>query len=120
MASSVGLVAGAAVLMAWMTLPIQTAAQQEVDRTGLDILCKGKDKTYVPPAGGISMCINKKTGDVLVCDSKTDKCFSAIDSKGSSAINTDALMIYTLQQLTEKVDDLTKLVQALTARPYKQ
>lgn len=69
-----------ACLSLFVVWPIQTAAQAPVDRTGLDILCSGKGDVYSPPVKGVSSCIFAD-GQVLVCDSATDKCYEGKDGK---------------------------------------
>lgn len=84
------------------------AAQTPVDKSGLDILCSGKGDQYSPPPkpGGISSCIFAD-GQVMTCDSKTEKCEVKQDAKAARGINAEAMTLRTIKQLNDKVDRLS-------------
>ena len=92
-----------------------------VDKTGLDVLCKAEDGMYFPPSkkNGLSLCAFKD-GQVLVCDSKKDKC-SASPTKADGkeppkvTINEGAMNLRMLKLLNDKVIALTAQIQSLTA-----
>ncbi len=81
----------------------------EVDRTGLDILCTGKGDAYSPPKGGLSVCVFAD-GKVLICDSKTDACTSALVQVDDKAQTVEGVMTFRLlkllKELTERVERL--------------
>lgn len=91
-----------------------------VDKTGLDVLCKAEDGLYIPPAkSGLSLCAFKD-GQVLVCDSKKDKC-SASPTKADAkeppkvTINEGAMNLRMLKQLSDKVNAFTVEIKSLTS-----
>ena len=77
----------------------------EVDKTGLDILCTGKGDVYVPPKGGLSVCIlgDKKT--ILICDSKTDKCTKALMQPNDDPTAADGMVTFRLLKLLKELND---------------
>lgn len=102
--------------------PAETAPQKPVDKTGLDILCSGKGDVYSAPSkAGVSMCIFAD-GDVLVCDSKKDKCWASmeVNDKGKGPIkgqvSDSAMTLRLVQQLNHKVDQLNMQLQALSRK----
>lgn len=106
----------AAGVSAWFAAPLHSASQAPVDKTGLDILCSGKGDVYSPPPknGGVSSCIFAD-GQVMTCDSATDKCQVKRDAKGPATINADAMTLRMLKELSDRVDRLSAQVQALSA-----
>ena len=90
-----------------------------VDKTGLDVLCKADGGVYFPPSkSGISVCAFKD-GQVLVCDSKKDKCSASIkkaDSKDDEKVTIaeGAMTLRMLKTLDDKVNTLTAQIQFLT------
>jgi hypothetical protein len=91
-----------------------------VDKTGLDVLCKAEDGVYFPPTkSGVSLCAFKD-GQVLVCDSKKDKCSASpaqadIKEPPKVTINEGAMNLRMLKQLNDKVNALTSQIQSLTS-----
>lgn len=89
-----------------------------VDKTGLDILCNAEGGLYVPPdKGGLSACAFND-GQLLVCDSKKDKCTASptkadVKTLPKVTINEEAINLRMLKQLTDKVETLTSQIQSL-------
>jgi hypothetical protein len=107
-----------AVFLSFCIAPPVDAQDKPVDKTGLDILCSGKGDTYSPPSkSGISTCIFAD-GQVMTCDSKTDKCTTSLTGdKGKANIAEGAMTLRLLKQLNDKVDRLTKQVESLSRPP---
>lgn len=106
------------VLMSFCIAPLVAAQEKPVDKTGLDIFCTGKGDVYSPPSkSGISTCIFAD-GQVVTCDSKTDKCTSSLTGgKGKAQIVEGAMTLRLLKQLNDKVDRLSAQVEALRRPP---
>ena len=51
----------------------EAASQQQVDRSGNDILCNRLGDQYTPCNKGISVC-RERDGDLTICDCKTGEC----------------------------------------------
>ena len=113
-------VLAAVVFISLVGIPPLPAAP--VDRTGLDILCKGPGDAYIPPnSKGISYCVYAD-GQVVRCDSKTDKCTSALtggDAKSTTVVE-GAVTLRLLKLLNDSVNDLKRQVEALTAEVKKR
>ena len=96
-------------------------SKKPVDKTGLDVLCSGQGDVYSPPnKNGVSSCLFND-GEVLVCDSKKDKCYASLTQDNTKPDHTKATIVegaFTLRLLkllNDKVDNLTGQVQSLTA-----
>ena len=112
-ALTVGVIAVAVLMQSWIAPP--AAQDKPVDRTGLDILCSGKGDVYSAPSkSGISTCIFAD-GQVMTCDSKTDKCTSSLTGgKDKATIAEGAMTLRLLKQLNDKVDRLTTQIESLS------
>ena len=80
----------------------------EIDRTGLDILCKAPGDVYLPPKDGLVVCI-KANGEVIICDNKTDKCSRTVPPRDDRTPNVDAMtvgLLKVVKELTERVANL--------------
>lgn len=93
----------ASALLGLLPLPYRAAAQQ-VDKTGLDILCSGSGDTYVPPKNGLSACIFAD-GTIMVCDSKTDKCTRSIAEGDDKRPHLDAALTARLLKVVKLLSD---------------
>ena len=99
---------------------VQAKPAAPVDKTGLDILCKAEGGLYVPPdKGGLSACAFKD-GQLLVCDSKKDKCSASptkadVKTLPKVTINEGAMNLRMLKQLNDKVETLTSQIQSLSS-----
>jgi hypothetical protein len=104
-------------VLLWAAQPALTAAQEPpIDKSGLDILCSKKGDVYspAPKPGGLSSCVFAD-GDVMTCDTKTEKCTVKRDAKSQRGINADVMTLRMLKELNDKVDRLSAQVQALSA-----
>jgi len=86
----------------------------EVDKTGLDILCRADGGTYMPPKGGISACIFKD-GTIVICDSKTDKCSRAVPEDHGKAPNADGMLTFRLLKILKELNDRVERLEAKIA-----
>jgi hypothetical protein len=103
-------------VLLWAAQPALTAAQEApVDKSGLDILCSKKGDVYspAPKPGGTSSCVFAD-GQVMTCDTKTEKCEVKRDAKSQRGINVDVMTLRMLKELNDKVDRLNAQVQALS------
>ena len=83
----------------------------EVDRTGLDILCKKPGDIYMPPKGGLSVCISKD-GTILICDSKTDTCTRTVMPGNEGAQTSEGMMTSRLRKLVKELNDRVDRLEA--------
>lgn len=86
----------------------------EVDKTGLDILCRADGGTYMPPKGGISVCLFKD-GTIVVCDSKEDKCSRAVPEGSDRAPHAEGMLTFRLLKILKELNDRVERLEAKIA-----
>ena len=86
----------------------------EVDKTGLDYLCTGPGDIYMPPKGGLSVCI-KPDGTILICDSKTNHCTLVPPFRHGADSPQSAEAVITMQ-LVKLVKELSERVKRLESK----
>jgi hypothetical protein len=106
-------------LVSLSIVKIGAARPQQVDMTGLDILCQCNGCEYFPPILNSISCCNFPDGKAICCDSKTDKCAPAttpLDVKKASISRNSVDNIVTttqLQRLDSQLSNLSSQVASL-------
>lgn len=90
----------------------------EIDRTGLDILCKAPGDVYLPPKNGLVVCI-KADGEVIICDNKTDKCSRTLPPRDDRTSSLDAMTVGLLKVVKELTERVANLESKLSGRKKK-
>lgn len=90
----------------------------EVDRTGLDILCKAPGDVYLPPKNGLVVCV-KASGEVIICDNKTDRCSRALPPGDDKTSDLDAITVGLLKAVKDLTERVAKVESKVARRKKK-